>query len=863
MLEFGTSNSTTFAGTITGGGALLKQGSGTVTLSGVNSYRGGTRIEGGVLAISSDAALGEGDLEILSSTLRTTGNMVITRRVGISDATFDVANETYLTLANVQGNQLTKTGSGYLTLTGTQNYSGPTFVEGGFLKLENGFLSTSEVHLTSANFYLVDSTGVLAADITGSGTFARSGAGASILTGTVAPTIATVIESGTLQIGNGGTTGAITGNVLNQGTLSVNRSDAYTYGGEISGSGSVLKLGSGTLTLSGTSAFGGALSPEAGTLNITGHVTSASVSGIASSGTTAWLNISGSGANWTSLTDILIGHNGGTGYLTISDGATAGDTFALVGRTAGGTGHVRVTGAGSTWTHSVGLVIGSSGEGFLDVDSGGVVRVGAGGTGGLTLGDAGASAGTLNIGAAAGQSALAAGTVEAAEVFGGAGSGAKIVNFNHTDTAYTFSPRLTGQLSVQQNGGATILTGSNAYTGGTLVTGGTLSIAQDANLGAVSGTLTMNGGALRTTGNINTTRHVVLAADSTFDVANETYLTFDSTVSGPGGLSKTGTGYLTLNGAQTYTGPTTVQGGFFKIESGSLASSSVDLSSSTFYLANSTGVYAGNITGSGTFNRGGAGTSILTGTVGPGISTQIESGTLQIGNGGATGDIAGNVLNNGTLSVNRSDAYTFGGTISGNGAFRQLGSGTTTLTETNTYTGDTTVSDGALFVNGSIAGKAIVQDGATLGGSGIIGGAVTVQDGGTLSPGNSPGQLTLLNDLTMEDGSTLLIEFAGTDEGLYDQIDVQGLFTAGGILNLMITDAFTPLEGDTFTIFTGVTPGFDAGSFTLVTNLGGGLYWDTSELASTGVVSIVPEPASSGLLILGVFAILAARRRKA
>ena len=67
------------------------------------------------------------------------------------------------------------------------------------------------------------------------------------------------------------------------------------------------------------------------------------------------------------------------------------------------------------------------------------------------------------------------------------------------------------------------------------------------------------------------------------------------------------------------------------------------------------------------------------------------TGTLQIGNGGTTGSITGNVVDNGTLAFDRSDAVTFGGVISGTGNVVQRGTGTLTVTAANTYTGTTTV----------------------------------------------------------------------------------------------------------------------------------------------------------------------------
>jgi fibronectin-binding autotransporter adhesin len=94
-----------------------------------------------------------------------------------------------------------------------------------------------------------------------------------------------------------------------------------------------------------------------------------------------------------------------------------------------------------------------------------------------------------------------------------------------------------------------------------------------------------------------------------------------------------------------------------------------------------------------------AGMLILTGDNQPSITpTPISSGaTLQIGNGGGTGSLTGNVTNNGLFIVNRSNPYTFGGVISGAGSLVQMGTGTTTLTAINTYSGGTTISEGHLL----------------------------------------------------------------------------------------------------------------------------------------------------------------------
>jgi outer membrane autotransporter protein len=128
--------------------------------------------------------------------------------------------------------------------------------------------------------------------------------------------------------------------------------------------------------------------------------------------------------------------------------------------------------------------------------------------------------------------------------------------------------------------------------------------------------------------------------------------------------------------------------------------------------------------GSGALTKTGAGTLILTAGNTYTGGTTISAGTLQLGDGGASGSIVGDVLNNGTLAFNRVDGSIFAGTISGSGSVQQNGTGTTVLTAGNFYTGGTTVTGGTLQLG-------------TLSTSGNVVGAISVNANGTLSLVNS------------------------------------------------------------------------------------------------------------------------------
>ena len=182
-------------------------------------------------------------------------------------------------------------------------------------------------------------------------------------------------------------------------------------------------------------------------------------------------------------------------------------------------------------------------------------------------------------------------------------------------------------------------------------------------------------------------------------------------------------------------------------------------------------LFGGLISGGGGVNQLGTGTTILTANNTYTGGTTITSGTLQLGNGGTSGGLQGDVVNNGVLVVARSDQVMLNDVISGSGAVVQNGSGQTVLTGKNTYSGVTVAMAGSLFVNGdqsAATGGTFATGGSTLGGTGIIGGNTFVA--GTLSPGDltgAPGTLTITGDLTLDNAATLAYNFgqAGTVGG--------------------------------------------------------------------------------------------------
>ena len=273
--------------------------------------------------------------------------------------------------------------------------------------------------------------------------------------------------------------------------------------------------------------------------------------------------------------------------------------------------------------------------------------------------------------------------------------------------------------------GTLVLSGMNTYTGGTAINGGTVQVAADDNLGAATSGLSFDGGTLATTASFTTNRATTLNA----------------------------------NGGTFDVAPTTT-----------LAMTSA-------------------IGGAGALTKADAGTLVLTGTNTYSGGTTIASGILQLGDGGSTGSIVGNVTDSGTLAFNRSDTMTFPGVISGSGAVSQIGSGATILTADNPYTGGTTINAGTLAVGDfaypsaalSGGGPIAVGAGGTLGGYGSVTGAVT--NGGVIAPGSatpafsgSPtGTFTIIGNL-LNQGAIQL----ASGESIGNVLEVRGNYMSAG-----------------------------------------------------------------------------------
>jgi T5SS/PEP-CTERM-associated repeat protein/autotransporter-associated beta strand protein len=179
--------------------------------------------------------------------------------------------------------------------------------------------------------------------------------------------------------------------------------------------------------------------------------------------------VTGAGSMWTNTASLQVGGNA-NGTLTIAAGGTVtsvGGAIGIGGAGFGSQGTVLITGQGSSWSSSPGIEVGTlGGTGALTIADGGTA------SGPIFIASTAGSIGTVNIGAAAGDPAVAPGTLNSASVAFGGGTGS--FNFNHTSTNYVFAPTISGNGTVNVLAGTTVLTAENTYTGATTINGGAL-----------------------------------------------------------------------------------------------------------------------------------------------------------------------------------------------------------------------------------------------------------------------------------------------------------------------------------------------------------------------------------------------------
>ncbi|EED8321295.1 AIDA autotransporter-like protein ShdA, partial [Salmonella enterica subsp. enterica serovar Kentucky] len=633
-----------FANNIGGTGSVVKSGDETLTLSGANSYTGGTTISGGTLVASNVEALGTGDV---------TDNATLELNTG---GDFDNA---------ISGSgQVVKSGDKTLTLSGANSYSGATTISGGTLVATNvDALGSGDV--TDDATLELNTGGTFDNAISGSGQVVKSGDETLTLSGTNTYSGGTLISGGTLVASNVEALG--TGDVTNDAVLELNTGG--TFDNAISGSGQVVKSGDKMLTLSGANSYSGGTLISDGTLvasNVealgSGDVTNDAVLELNTGGTFDNV-ISGSGKVEKSGDDALTlsGSNTYTGGTLISGGTLVASNVEALG-----TGDV---------TDNATLALNAGGDFTNNI--GGTGRVEKSGDQTLTL----SGSNTYTGGTLISSGTLVATSVDAL----GTGN----VTNNATlalNTGGDFINNIGGTGRVEKSGDdALTLSGSNTYTGGTLISGGTL-VANDVNaLG--TGDVTDNAALMLNTGG-----------------------DFINNIGGTGRVEKSGDDTLTLSGSNTYTGGTLISGGTL-VANDVNALGTGDVTDNATLALNAVGDFNNAIGGSGKVEKSGDDTLTLSGSNTYTGGTLINGGTLVASNVEALG--TGDVTDDATLELNTGGK--FDNAISGSGNVVKSGADTLTLSGSNTYTGGTTINDGTLVATSVDAlGTGDVTDDATL-----------------------------------------------------------------------------------------------------------------------------------------------------
>ncbi|WP_234418020.1 autotransporter outer membrane beta-barrel domain-containing protein, partial [Xanthomonas fragariae] len=357
---------------------------------------------------------------------------------------------------------------------------------------------------------------------------------------------------------------------------------------------------------------------------------------------------------------------------------------------------------------------------------------------------------------------------------------------------------------IKTNTGTLTLDGSNSYTGGTTLNAGTLVVDSASLQGAIvdNATLVFN------------------------QAANEV---FTGSITGTGSVIKDGAGALQLNGANGYTGGTSIAAGTLIGDTTSLQGDIANNAALVFDQAIG-GVYAGTVSGTGSLEKAGTGVLQLVGANTYTGGTVVSAGSL-IGN---TTSLQGNVVDNATLVFDQATDGVFAGAVSGTGGVIKQGAGALTLVAPNTYSGGTTIASGSLIGNttslqGSIVDNAtIVFDQAD---DGTFSGNVT--GSGTLVK-NGAGALTLLmtadssgfTGLTEVNAGTLSVgNSANPGAALGGPVTVgpEGTLTGDGIVGSLISAGTVAIGGTTGTIRVGGNAIFAAGSILQVTPIASGV----------------------------------------
>ena len=581
------------------GGSLTKQGTGSLVLTGSNRFSGGTTLAGGTLELGSAGAIGNaGTIHFAGGTLRYGAANTSDHSARFSVAAgqayqLDTNGQDVRLAANLTsvGGSLRKLGAGSLVLAGNNSFSAGVRLSEGVLELgsagalgtagsisfdggtlRHGSANTTDysARFSTANFqrYSIDTNGqdvVLASSLSSSGgSLTKLGSGVLTLTGSANWLGGGVtVSAGELQIGNGGKSGelyvAIRGNVLNNASLAFNQSDdLYYFNSSISGSGSLIHRGTGTLQLVGNNSFTGATVLEAGALMLASDKALAATEKISFAGGALKYGaevcdvVTGSWALVCTpiTTDLSARFSTDAGQRFLIDTNGSNVSFSKALRSEGGTLTKRGSGT---------LTLAAA-----NTYSGGTVL--EGGTLVLAHPNALGSAGSISFLGGVLRYGFDVRSDDSSRFSNAPGQRYRIDTGNQLITLASALTSEGGTLG-KQGVGTLALSGANSFSGGVTLEAGTLQLASAEALGS-SGTISFQGGVLQYTA-ANTTDY-----SARFDSAagqwvridtNGQAVRFASGLQSGGNLTKLGAGSLTLAAGSSFQ-DTRVNDGWLVIE---------------------------------------------------------------------------------------------------------------------------------------------------------------------------------------------------------------------------------------------------------------------------------------------------------
>ncbi len=779
------------------GSKLTKQGDGTLILSNTGNDYGDTEIDGGILAAKDAAALGTGDVTIAESAT-----------LALSQGTLD---------NNVTGGgQIVKSGSDDLIVTGDNNYSGGTTITGGTLTAD---------HADSLGSGDIDNSGVLKVGegdlentLSGSGSLVKTGTGELTLSGGNDYSGGTTITGGTLTADHADSLGS--GDIDNSGVLKVGEGELKNT---LSGSGSLVKTGTGELTLSGDNkTYSGDTTIADGTL-IAANVNALGSGNIDNSGT-LMLDANGAfelanvtthsgattalAAGSTLYASQLTQENGST--LSIDLGAATDDAMITADSvTLGGT--LNVTGIGSvtdSWTPEAYTytLIDSDSAITSDFDDLTIAGMNREDVDFLTIDGKVDETDNTHYDLTASLSWYADrdnATTDAHGTFTLSDpDGSFNVAATLTDVDDTLDPgsRWDGKSLTKEGAGTLILSGDNDYSGGTTINEGTLVAASTTALGTGlvdnNATLVLDAdGEVSAVGGITTHSGATtqLALGTSLDLGDSALIQQDGS-----------TLNVELNSDSVQpliTGGSATLGGDLVVSDASLQARASDAEFQSFKLMDMDSDISGDFT-SLTMNLTDQPDYLtVTGTINPEDASEYLLTEGLSWNATATSATPAH----GTFTLGAGDSFEVTSVLgdkTGNGdwdgkSLTKLGAGKLTLSGVNTYTGDTNVQEGMLWLagDGTIgevgSQQAVnVASGATFGGSNgtTVNGKVTNE--GTLVFGDSEetGAIFTLNGDLVNMGT---IASGSTSSTPGNTLYVDGNYTGNGgslYLNTVLGD---------------------------------------------------------------------------